>query len=435
MSRKSICIYDDNYIGVEKIYTLCEGRPIYIEGEVERVRELGRQKKLFCHCGCGANVMLVAGKAMKRAPHFRVWCGTNVEGCSAIDESDNSIWSKVILKLWMEEKLNTKNIDRKVALNRIASFDRKFEFTFYDFDNQVGLCYWNKSNNITSDKVCAVENCEAIRKVVYITDISNAGTDGQYQEFINKIQSVQGYNLFLNLDTCDMQNVLYEKATLDVRVFVKTYIGFWKELRVLSDSLSTYSFSPEMELLHNGKSIRDMVAQEIEMFKKKNAEQEENERIRQEELKSESERLAREKAEKICLTREQGDARESKLRKIEMDYVYKKDFTKDGEKIADIDFATYGKPVINQLGHRFKKCKICRRHSIESYFVDVDEKSDSNFGICKDCQKGSNSVIMGKSEKSMKCPRCGGELKIVLTGLGERLRCENYPICKYMETV
>lgn len=397
MSVRSICICNDNYMGVEEIYTLCEGMPIYIEGEVERVRELGRQRKLFCHCGCGANVTLVAGKEMKRAPHFRLWRGSNVEGCTALDESDNSIWSKLMLKLWIEEKLNAKNIGRKVALNKVTSSDRKFEFTFYDYDNRVGLCYWNKSDNITSDKVSAVESCEDIRNIVYITDISNAGTDGQYQEFMNKIQNVQGYNLFLNLNTKDMQKVLYEKIVLDVRVFVKTYIGFWKEVCVLSDTLSNYSFSPDMEFLHNGESVRGVVAREIDLFKKKDTEQEENERIRQEELKAEQERR---ETEKEHAAKEWMETRESRLRKIENEYAYKKTYTEDGEKIEDIDFATYGKPVINQLGCRFKKCKICGRHSIESYFVDEGEESDSNFSICIDCNRNGNRA--GSWKKTLK---------------------------------
>lgn len=454
MARKAICIYDDKYLGVDEIYTLCEGMPVYIEGKVERLRELGHQKKLFCHCGCGANVILVAGKEMKRAPHFRVWGGSNVGECTALNESDNSIWSKLILKLWMQDKLQSEGIAHKVSLNQITSSERKFEFTFYDYENKVGLCYWNKCDNITTDKVNTVESCNEIKRVFYIVDITNSGTDGQYQEFMNKIQSVQGYNLFLNLNTKNIKNMHCENVILDVRIFVKTYIGLWKEINVISDFLSNYSFSTEMDLLYKGSLVRDYVTSAIDAFREKDALQKEKEHIRQEELrlekerqkaeKLEKERLAREKAEQERLereaekertARERVKARENRLRGIENDIAYKKAFTEEGEKIADLDFATYGKPIVNQLGWRYKQCKVCGCISKDSFFVEEKEGHESNFGICSNCKQGANITSLKKSDKSIKCPRCGGQLEVVPTGLGERLRCRNFPTCKYMETL
>mgnify|MGYP003299418227 CR=1 FL=1 len=61
MARRSVCLYNGNLLGIESIYTLSNGKQINIPKKTEEVRKLGREKKLFCPCGCGNNLTLVAG--------------------------------------------------------------------------------------------------------------------------------------------------------------------------------------------------------------------------------------------------------------------------------------------------------------------------------------------------------------------------------------
>ena len=72
MARRSVCLYDGKLLGIESIYTLSNGKQINIPKKTEEVRKLGREKKLFCPCGCGNNLTLVAGDRNLREQHFRM---------------------------------------------------------------------------------------------------------------------------------------------------------------------------------------------------------------------------------------------------------------------------------------------------------------------------------------------------------------------------
>ena len=46
---------------IESIYTVINGHQINIPDRLKNLREKSRNNKLFCPCGCGANLILVAG--------------------------------------------------------------------------------------------------------------------------------------------------------------------------------------------------------------------------------------------------------------------------------------------------------------------------------------------------------------------------------------
>ena len=53
---RSECLYKDTKLHVSEVYHVVDGKQINIENKVELFRKLGREKKLFCPCGCGESV-------------------------------------------------------------------------------------------------------------------------------------------------------------------------------------------------------------------------------------------------------------------------------------------------------------------------------------------------------------------------------------------
>lgn len=116
MAFRTVCICDDKQIGIESIYTFVDGKQINIPGKVEDLRKLGRERKLFCPCGCGNNLILVAGDKNLREQHFRILSTEGAKECTANDEGLLSIQSKIILDYWFRSKLSSEQIEGRVSL-------------------------------------------------------------------------------------------------------------------------------------------------------------------------------------------------------------------------------------------------------------------------------------------------------------------------------
>lgn len=92
-----MALCDGKFIGIESIYTVIDGKQINIPDKLEQLRAKSRNNELFCHCGCGANLVLVAGERNLREQHFRIKEG--FDGiCQMLVEGINSIDSKIALK-------------------------------------------------------------------------------------------------------------------------------------------------------------------------------------------------------------------------------------------------------------------------------------------------------------------------------------------------
>ena len=73
MVQRPVCLCDGKLIGIESIFTIDSiGRQINIEEKVEALRKRSHNNDLFCPCGCGANLILVAGDRGVRRQHFRL---------------------------------------------------------------------------------------------------------------------------------------------------------------------------------------------------------------------------------------------------------------------------------------------------------------------------------------------------------------------------
>lgn len=103
MIQRAVCLCDGKYIGIESIYTVINGKQINIPEKLEALRAKSRNGELFCPCGCGANLILIAGDRNLRAQHFRLKTGSGRYECTAETEGIISIYSRIVLKCWLDE--------------------------------------------------------------------------------------------------------------------------------------------------------------------------------------------------------------------------------------------------------------------------------------------------------------------------------------------
>ena len=114
MVQRSVCLCDGKYIGIESIFTVIDGKQINIPDKLSALRTRSRKGELFCPCGCGANLILVAGDRNLRAQHFRLKDSARQHECTAETERPHSIYSKIVLKCWLDEKLNVSDVETRV---------------------------------------------------------------------------------------------------------------------------------------------------------------------------------------------------------------------------------------------------------------------------------------------------------------------------------
>lgn len=438
MARRTDCIYNGQTIGIESIYTIQEGKRINIPGKVEALRKLGRQNQLFCPCGCGANLILVAGDRNLREQHFRIKEGTGKGKCIALEETDISINSKIMLKGWLDLKMPSARIGTRVQLKEISDSERRFEFTLFDYNSKIGVCYWHERANIDSDKVDMFEDFSGVNKTFYITDIHNAGSTGQYPEFMIKIQNKQGYVLYLNLKDSIFSKNCYEKVTLDTRVFVQNRYQTWQEIVVISDKLDAYSVSANGDLIHNNLVVKDVVREAIEKFQSEEKEKLQIEQAKREEILAKTQAKDKESVP-IKVTVNPQKTREEIQREIEEEYKKRRGFTEDGKEIGSLDFANCDKVIRDRNGDRWVQCKVCGEKSTTNYFVSYGGKDSLNLGVCYNCHKAGKDkvetpVISDKEPKKVRelvCPECGGKLVEKRGRFGTFMGCQNYPECRF----
>ena len=101
MAQRTVCLCDGKYIGIETIYTVVDGRQVNIPERLKELRAKSRSNQLFCPCGCGSNLILVAGDRNLREQHFRLKDGEFNQNCHAVTEGSCSIDSKIVLKCWL----------------------------------------------------------------------------------------------------------------------------------------------------------------------------------------------------------------------------------------------------------------------------------------------------------------------------------------------
>ncbi|GEM_PF-353357 len=468
MAQRTACLCDGKYIGIETIYTVANGKQINIPVKLKDLREKSRSNQLFCPCGCGSNLILVAGDRNLREQHFRLKDGEFNSSCEAVMEGQNSIDSKIVLKCWLDDKLQDQDIESRVPIKDVSDITRKYEFTFLSKSRRVGLSYCNERINLSEEKINLLkENSKGIC-VIYVVDMRNFGNDGQYPEGVMKVQSEQGYCLFLSVTDRD-----YSTARLRAAFSAQDIDGLWQEIILAEDDLDEFTIG-DGKVIYQSVTLNDLLERSkvewkagIELARVKREErrkaQEEERRLaaeRETKVCEERERQARAEAEerrrrweeeqKLANERDAKQREEAEKARSEAE---RRKLIEEQERIeAERRFADSLLERINQQeeqvrdsqGRRWVKCEFCGKIALESKFSSYGGVNRINLGICHECQKNNPEARIIRMPEPVKkaakievnkCPDCGGDLKEKMGKFGRFVGCSNYPNCRYIRSI
>lgn len=229
MAQRTVALCNGKYIGIESIYTVVNGNQINIPYKLINLREKSRSNKLFCPCGCGANLILVAGDKNLREQHFRIKDGTSKSNCTFKTEGKESVESKIVLKCWLDDKLQTNDIETRIPIYAVENNKRKYEFSFLSKEKKIALSYCHDRRNLSDEKFDILDSNSQNIHLIYVVDIMNENRNGQYPEGLMKIQNKQGYCLLLSNNEGD-----YSKAKMRAICYRKDVQGIWYELIIAS---------------------------------------------------------------------------------------------------------------------------------------------------------------------------------------------------------
>lgn len=446
MAQRTVALCNGEYIGIESIFTVINGKQINIPDKVKTLREKSHQNLLFCPCGCGANLTLVAGDRNLREQHFRLKDGEYESNCHLVTEGKVSVDSKIVLKCWLDDKLKDPFIQARVPISAIDDVNRKYEFTLFSKSKSVAISYTHNRVNLSDEKFDILENNSKNIKIIYIVDHFNGGVCGQYPESLMKIQSKQGYCLYLTVDDID-----YYKAKLTAVFYAQDLDGLWTEKVFAEARISEYDIvdgrlvleDKSVELLLEESKTRFIEEQETikarraqqEAIKARRAQQEvelaEKQRLEIEHQKLEEDRKRAELAE---IQRIEKEKRE--LEELKREEVFKAAF-KDG-------FENQEEIVRDASGVRWVKCEFCGKKAKESEFASYGGEGRVNLGTCSDCQNNNPIIIecLNKRAEVIKrqydpniCPECGAQLKERSGPYGLFMGCSTYPACTYKRKI
>lgn len=438
MIQRAECLCDGKIIGIESIYTVIDGKQINIKGKIEALRKRSRNKELFCPCGCGTNLILVAGEKQLREQHFRIDDDNYNSACEYVSEGKVSVQSKIVLKCWLDDKLDSAEIETRVPIYAIDDIDRKFEFSLIDRENGVAISYHYERASLSDEKLEILESNSRGLQILYVIDKKNSFDNGQYQERLMKVQERQGYCLLLDVASSD-----YTVAKIKGVFYAQQANGLWKEVSFVEGFLKDFCFSSNNEILFENKSIKDLLEEaKVKFYQKVEIEKlkiEEEKRLLAEELEREK---LREEAKRI-----EEENYKSQLKSVSEKFPQNNKFIESSSnkiaisrEIASFDFSRQDKIVENQLGERFYKCKFCGKIGTSNQFGSVGGLGEINNGICKECfiNPEVQKVIYGGLEKkdvSEVCPKCGGNLVEKNGRYGKFKGCRNFPACKYTKSI
>ena len=440
MAMRSVALCNREYIGIETIYTVVDGCQINIKDKVEALREKSRNKELFCPCGCGANLFLVAGDKNLREQHFRMRESEGTLECHWQDEGKTSIESKIVLKCWLEDKLKSGDIEARVQICSVEETNRKYEFSFLSREKRVAVNYCHYRANLSDEKLDILYNNSNGIHIIHIVDKDNSGNEGQYPEGLMKIQKYQGYCLLLKIKESD-----YNEAEMSAIFYEKNLDGFWKEVEFANGKLKQFDIDNRGEVVFEGVTLTNSLFAERSRF---NSEME-KERKRREEATLEAERKRQEwikEQERIRQVEEKRKAEEAErlhqeeLKRAEERRLRKEEFKRN----LLFKLEQQEEPVFDEENNRWVKCEFCGKADITNKFKSYGGTGRVNLGTCIECSKTipieerlknqkTNENIQKKIYDLNMCPEpgCGGVLKEKNGKYGPFLGCSNYPRCRY----
>lgn len=438
------CLYEEEIIGIETIFTIINGKQINVENKVEELRAKSRNNELFCPCGCGANLILVAGDKQLKEQHFRLKDNANKHQCNYVSEGRRSIESKIVLKCWLDDKIENADIKTRVPVSSIYDINSKCEFTLLSVQKKVAISYNYNRRNLLDEKLDALENNGKKIKIIYIVDNRNSGGEGQYPENLIKVQERQGFCLYLSV-----ANINYNEAKLRGVVYIKNIDGLWQEIEFACGQLYDFGINSCGNIEFKGKTLLELKIKAEKNFKKHIEEiksQREKKRI-EDEKKQQEESMREEYERRIKLQRLEEDNKKNKSmlevkKRIEDQETQESKWYSELEvnKIFDMDFEAQETQIRDSFGNRWIKCKLCGKIAKEEEFSIYGGDGHINLGKCSKCSK-NNIELSQQDEKKIHfkkkeynsdiCPKCGGKLLQKNGRYGVFIGCSSYPRCKY----
>lgn len=393
MVQRSVCLCDGKYIGIESIFTVIDGKQINIPDKLSALRTRSRKGELFCPCGCGANLILVAGDRNLRAQHFRLKDSARQHECTAETERPHSIYSKIVLKCWLDEKLNVSDVETRVPICLVGDTARKYEFSFVSRTSKLAVSYSCNRVNLSDEKMEILRANSSGIRLIYIVDVLNSCGNGQYPEALMKVQERQGYCLLL-----DVEEMEYSTAKLSAVFYAQDCTGLWREIEFAAGALREFSISEYGRLLYQNAPLAALCE-----WKKSEFEREvQQEKIRREQQmkelleRPEREQKQRPKRTQTLPVRRPQNTKSERQRAMEK-LVHEKEEAgrraqkKQREEAFRQTFAEQlnqqETQVIDPDGNRWVKCRYCGRVDKTTAFSSYGGRGSVNLGTCKICDR------------------------------------------------
>lgn len=454
MAQRTVALCNGIFIGIESIYTVINGQQINVPEKLKELRAKSQNNELFCPCGCGANLILVAGDKRLREQHFRLKEGDFDLDCNIVTEGKISVDSKIVLKCWLDDKLKASDVESRVPIQAVDDINRKYEFSFLSREKKIALSYCHERINLSDEKMELLENNSQGIHIIYVVDFINGGCDGQYPEGLMKIQNKQGYCVLLTVDEAD-----YVSATMEAVFYAKNIDGLWQEVSFAKGQLSDFFIDDNGKVLYAGKTLNLMKMQTEELFNQsieaEKIQRVEDEKRRaenlkrlleEEERKREERRKQLEKAEKERIRQAEEDAKRraerEENRRIEEEKLQAEHRRREQifKSSMESNFTQQETRVIDAWGNRWIKCEFCGKIAKDDEFSSYGGAGRINLGTCKECLKNNPDVILKIEETAASvrskcdnstCPECGGRLRERSGQYGRFMGCSNFPECRY----
>lgn len=420
MAQRTVALYKGNFIGIETIYTVVNGQQINSPEKLKELRAKSQNNELFCPCGCGANLILVAGDKNLREQHFRIKDANLNQKCNVITEGKTSIESKIVLKCWLDDKLESGDIKSRVPIRAVDDINRSCEFSFLSQSRKTALSYCHERVNLSDEKLGILESNSQGIHIIYIVDRKNGGCEGQYPEGLMKVQHRQGYCLLLAVDSAD-----YNEARMEAVFYAQDIDGLWREVVFAEGLLKDFSISDDGQILYADELLNDKLSKAMDNFRSR--------------VECEKARRAEEEkrqAEEAAKRRE--EIKEKQRLEREWQQAEKRQREEDFKRIIELNFSQQETPIRDADGNRWVECEFCGKKAKESEFCSYGGKERINLGTCRECS-ANNPEAFRKDEiakvhiKSAPntCPECGGRLCERNGPYGRFMGCSNYPTCRY----
>lgn len=393
MVQRSVCLCDGKYIGIESIFTVIDGKQINIPDKLSALRTRSRKGELFCPCGCGANLILVAGDRNLRAQHFRLKDSARQHECTAETERPHSIYSKIVLKCWLDEKLNVSDVETRVLICLVGDTARKYEFSFVSRTSKFAVSYSCNRANLSDEKMEILRANSSGIRLIYIVDALNSCGNGQYPEALMKVQERQGYCLLL-----DVEEMEYSTAKLSAVFYAQDCTGLWREIEFAAGALREFSISEYGRLLYQNAPLAALCE-----WKKSEFEREvQQEKIRREQQmkelleRPEREQKQRPKRTQTLPVRRPQNTKSERQRAMEKLVHEKEEAGRRAQKkqreeafrqtLAE-QLNQQETQVIDPDGNRWVKCRYCGRVDKTTAFSSYGGRGSVNLGTCKICDR------------------------------------------------